>query len=104
MNLLYLSHYFVSTTQNGSGLPFNSMVCDTNGDGLPDTTAPLTNVTPLNINLVRGTLAAPGQAIFTGGSFPLSCCGGLANLSLTITFTAGDNNIFGPFALTSTCV
>lgn len=81
-----------------------ALVCDTNGDGLPDTTAPLTNVSPVNINLVRGTLPAPGQSIFTSGSFPLSCCGGLANLTLTTTFTSGDNNIFGAFALTSTCV
>jgi len=78
--------------------------CDTNGDGLVDTVTALTGVTPVNINLVRGTLSAPGQTGFIGTAFPLSCCGGLANLTLTTTFTAGDNNIFGAFALTTTCV
>jgi hypothetical protein len=80
-----------------------ALICDTNGDGVPDTTTQLSSVTPLNINLVRGTLAAPGAAGFLGTAFPLSCCGGLANLTLTTSFTAGDNNIFGPFNLTSTC-
>jgi hypothetical protein len=78
--------------------------CDTNGDGSFDSVTTLTGVNPLNINLVRGTLAAPGQTGFTGSAFPLSCCGGLASLTLTTTFTSGDNNIFGPFALTSNCV
>ncbi len=78
--------------------------CDTNGDGVSDSFTVLTGVTPLNINLVRGTLSVPGQTGFTGSAFPLSCCGGLANLTLTTTFTEGDNNIFGAFALTSNCV
>jgi hypothetical protein len=79
------------------------LACDTNGDGINDSVTTLTGVNPLNINLVRGTLAAPGQVGFTGTAFPLSCCGGLSTLTLTTTFTAGDNNIFGAFTLTSTC-
>jgi hypothetical protein len=77
--------------------------CDTNGDSIVDSVTVLTGVNPLNINLVRGTLSAPSQTGFIGTAFPLACCGGLANLTLTTTFTAGDNNIFGAFALTSTC-
>jgi hypothetical protein len=80
------------------------VICDTNADGVGDLTIPLTAVTPLNKNLVRGTLSAPGAIGLTGTAFPLTCCGGLANLTLTTTFTAGDNNIFGPFTRTTTCV
>jgi hypothetical protein len=79
------------------------LACDTNGDGTLDSVTVLTGVNPLNINLVRGTLAAPAQTGFIGTAFPLACCGGLSSLTLTTTFTAGDNNIFGPFALTSVC-
>jgi hypothetical protein len=86
-----------------------TLVCDTDGDGVPDLAIPLTNVTPINQNLVRGTLAT-GQVTGNsnlpspGSAFPFACCGGLANLTLTTTFTAGDNNQFGLFSLTTTCV
>jgi hypothetical protein len=98
---------------NETGLPINrpgktvssalAMVCDTDGNGVPDLTIPLGAVTPVNCNLVRGTLSPIGGGL-TGTPFPLACCGGLANLTLTTTFTGGDNNIFGPFTRTTTCV
>jgi hypothetical protein len=66
-------------------------------------------VTPINQNLVRGTLATAvnptgnPRAPSIGSAFPFACCGGLAAVSVTTTFTAGDNNIFGPFTRTTTC-
>ncbi|HEU4387651.1 MAG TPA: hypothetical protein VFV34_07635, partial [Blastocatellia bacterium] len=87
-----------------------NVVCDTDGNGIPDLAIPLTNVTPVNANLIRGTLAvAPNatgnpRAPSIGSAFPFACCGGLANFTLTVTYTAGDNNQFGLFSLTTTCV
>lgn len=69
---------------------------DNNGDGIADATVTLTNVTVVNRNLVRATLATiPGAP---GTAFPFTASGGLAKTSLTTTFTAGDNNVFGPFS------
>jgi hypothetical protein len=81
------------------------LTCDTNADGLADAVIALTAVTPVNCNLVRATLS-PGAAGVTGlpgTPFPQVCCGGIATLSTTTTFTAGRNNIFGPFTRTSVC-
>jgi hypothetical protein len=80
-----------------------SLACDTNVDGIADVVIPLSAVTPINKNLVRGTLGALGTVGLPGTPFPLTCCGGLATLTLTTTFTAGDNNIFGPFTRTTVC-
>jgi hypothetical protein len=66
--------------------------CDTNGDGIPDLAIPMTNVTPVNANLIQGTLAViPG---LTGTAFPLACCGLFGTVTDTVQFTAGNNNIF----------
>jgi hypothetical protein len=81
-----------------------SLSCDTNNDGIPDTTIALTNVTPVSKNLVRGTLSSLTGIGLPGTAFPLTCCGFLANLTITTTFTAGDNNVFGPFTRSTTCV
>jgi hypothetical protein len=87
-----------------------NLVCDTDANGVPDLAIPLTNVTPINQNLVRGTLAVAASNSGSnslptvGSAFPFACCGGLANLTLTTTFTAGDNNQFGLFSLSTTCV
>jgi hypothetical protein len=80
-----------------------TLMCDTNVDGIADVVIPLSAVTPINKNLVRGTLGALGTAGLPGTPFPLTCCGGLASLTLTTTFTAGDNNVFGPFTRTTVC-
>jgi hypothetical protein len=80
-----------------------ALTCDTNVDGIADVVIPLSAVTPINKNLVRGTLGALGGIGLPGTPFPLTCCGGLASLTLTTTFTAGDNNIFGPFTRTTVC-
>jgi hypothetical protein len=78
-----------------------SLACDTNGDGVPEATIPLVNVTPLNENAVSGTLPTlPG---LPGTAFPLACCGGEGTLTATVTFSAGDNNAFGPFTTTTQC-
>jgi hypothetical protein len=78
-----------------------ALTCDTNADGIADAVIALTGVTPVNCNLVRGTLSP--LANFPGTAFPAACCGGLANLTLTTTFTAGDNNVFGPFTRSTVC-
>jgi hypothetical protein len=80
-----------------------AIICDTDGNGVPDLSIPLTSVTPVNKNLVRGTVSAVDAAQLPGTGFPLTCCGGVANVTLTTTFTAGDNNIFGAFNRTTTC-
>jgi hypothetical protein len=59
-------------------------------------------VTPLNINLVRGTLSVINPQL-PGTAFPLACCGGTGTLTVTTTFTTGDNNIFGPFTRSAVC-
>jgi hypothetical protein len=106
--------------QGDTGLPLQrpgktvstslSVVCDTDGNGVPDLVIPLTNVTPVSANLVRGTLAVATNPTgnprlpTTGSWAPYACCGGLANFTLTTTYTQGDNNRFGLFSLTTTCV
>jgi hypothetical protein len=83
------------------------LTCDTNGDGVPDLAIPLTNVTPVSKNLITGVLSTLGTQLPTT-AFPLACCGGFATLTNTVTFTAGNNNIFnllstGGFTRTTTC-
>jgi hypothetical protein len=63
-------------------------------------------VNPVSANLLQGTLSVLPD--LPGTAFPRSCCGGFASLTVTTTFTAGDNNIFnvlptGGFTLTTTC-
>ena len=78
-----------------------TLACDTNGDGIIDATIALGSVTPVNKNLVRATFNP--LAAFPGTAFPTACCGGAATLTVTTTFTAGDNNVFGPFTRTVVC-
>jgi hypothetical protein len=81
-----------------------TLSCDTDGDGIPETTVALTSVTPVSCNLVRATI--PTSATFGGNStsgFPSACCGGTGVVTVTTTFTEGDNNVFGPFTRTATC-
>jgi hypothetical protein len=83
-----------------------TLACDADGNGVPEAIIALTNVTPLNCNLVRGTISPPGVSagvVLNGTGFPATCCGGIAALTVTTTFTAGDNNIFGPFTRTTVC-
>ncbi|HZM90937.1 MAG TPA: hypothetical protein VFF31_30735, partial [Blastocatellia bacterium] len=97
------------TTETGVPLQRNgktvttaaTLVCDTDGNGVADATIVLGSVTPVNCNLVRTTLVP--LASRPGTAFPDACCGGNATVIITTTFTAGDNNVFGPFTRTSTC-
>ncbi|MEK6289724.1 MAG: hypothetical protein AABO57_28750, partial [Acidobacteriota bacterium] len=66
-----------------------------------DATIVLGSVTPVNCNLVRATLNT--LASRPGTAFPDACCGGTATINVTTTFTAGDNNVFGPFTRTTSC-
>jgi len=78
-----------------------ALACDTNGDGIPEATIALGSVTPVNCNLVRGTLNV--LSAFPGTAFPTACCGGPATLTITTSFSTGDNNVFGAFTRTSVC-
>lgn len=76
--------------------------CDTNGDGVAEAFIPLKNITLVNGNLVQATLV-PLAPQLPGTPFPLTCCGGVARLTLTRRVGAGDDNIFGDFTQTITC-
>jgi hypothetical protein len=81
-----------------------TLACDTNGDAVPDVTIALAAVTPVNCNLVTATI--PISATFgstSSSGFAAACCGGPATITVTTTFTAGDNNIFGPFTRSAVC-
>jgi hypothetical protein len=86
------------------GFPPTSVqiTCDTNGDGVPELMIPLTNVTQINGLLVRATLPALAPQL-PGTAFPLACCGGIVNLTLSRTVRGGPDNIFGDFTQTITC-
>jgi hypothetical protein len=76
--------------------------CDTNGDGVAEAVIPLKNITLVNGNLVQATLV-PLAPHLSGTPFPLTCCGGIAKLTLTRRVGAGDDNIFGDYTRSITC-
>lgn len=76
--------------------------CDTNGDGVPELTIPLKNVTRINNLLIQATLARITPQL-PGTAFPLACCGGSATITFSRTVSEGDDNIFGPFTQSQTC-
>jgi hypothetical protein len=84
-----------------------TLTCDTNGDGIPEATLALSTVNPRNPNLIQATIPTVGVGNATAAQsstgFPLACCGGTGLITVTTTFTAGDNNIFGPGTRTFTC-
>lgn len=93
-----------SVTLNVVGCGFDpdtvTLSCDTNSDGVPDNAIKLQNITVVSHNLVQATLV-PVSDQLPGTAFPLSCCGGIATLTLSRTFNAADDNIFGPFTQTA---
>jgi hypothetical protein len=81
-----------------------TLACDTNGDGIAETVVALTTVTPVSCNRITATI--PTSATFgttPSSGFPIACCGGAGTITVTTTFSDGDNNIFGPFTRTVTC-
>ncbi len=78
-----------------------TLSCDTNGDGIVDSSMPLANVFPISDNLIRATL--PTLPTLPGTAFGLACCGGPGIVTVTTSFTSGDNNVFGPFTRTTVC-
>ena len=78
-----------------------AIVCDTNGDAVPDISIPLTDIESINPLLLQATI--PSLATTPGSAFPLVCCGGQATIMLSRTVTAGDDNVFGPYTQTITC-
>src|SRR5437764_8481858 len=81
-----------------------TLACDTNGDGIPETVVALTNVTPVSCNRISATIPISASfGINSNSAFPAACCGGTGTITITTTFTAGDNNIFGPFTRAVTC-
>lgn len=78
------------------------ITCDTNGDGTPELMIPLKNITIVNRLLLQATIPALSPQL-PGSPFPLACCGGVANITLSRTITDGDDNAFGTFTQTQTC-
>jgi hypothetical protein len=78
------------------------LTCDSNGDGVAELVVPLKNIVALNGNLVRATLAPLSEQL-PGTPFPLACCGGQVNITLSRTVTSGDDNVFGTFTQSVTC-
>jgi hypothetical protein len=79
-----------------------SITCDTNGDGLPELKIPLKDITVVNRLLLRATIPALSPQL-PGSPFPLACCGGVADITLSRTITGGDDNAFGTVTQTQTC-
>src|ERR1044071_562632 len=75
--------------------------CDVNGDGVPEISIPLKNLTLVNPLLLQATV--PALTSTPGTAFPLACCGGLAMITLTRTLVESDDNVFGPTTQTLTC-
>ncbi len=73
---------------------------DVDANSVPEVTLPLTGVTVTGSNSVRATL--PTALGLPGSPFPLTALGGIGTVTVTTTFTAGENNVFGPFVRTST--
>jgi len=79
-----------------------TIACDGNGDGVAELTIPLKDVTIVNRLLVEAIIPALAPQL-PGTAFPLACCGGIANITLSRTVGAGDDNAFGPFTESQTC-
>ncbi|HSE24199.1 MAG TPA: Calx-beta domain-containing protein, partial [Pyrinomonadaceae bacterium] len=75
---------------------------DNNLDSIPDATFALTNITPVSKNLVTARMSPLATA--AGTAFPFSAFTGSGIITLTTTFTFGDNNIFGPFIRTASAL
>ncbi|MEA3208200.1 MAG: hypothetical protein QOE70_1257 [Chthoniobacter sp.] len=73
------------------------MTIDIDGNGVPDFTQPLTDVTPISENLITATI----PKTLPGSPFPLSVVKGQAFITVTTTFSSGDNNVFSPFTRTA---
>jgi hypothetical protein len=80
-----------------------SIACDANGDGVTELVIPLKNVAVVSGLLVEATLPALEPQL-PGTAFPLACCGGIASITLTRTVGSGDDNAFGPFVESQTCL
>ncbi|HXG68605.1 MAG TPA: hypothetical protein VNO70_26150 [Blastocatellia bacterium] len=93
-------------TLNIVGCGFNpdtvTLACDSNGDGVPEATITLQNITRVNGLLVRATLSALAPQL-PGTAFPLACCGGTATLTLSRTVPPGPGNVFGEFTQKVSC-
>jgi hypothetical protein len=78
-----------------------TLSCDSDGNGIAEHVSTLVNVDPISDMLIRATLpTAPG---LPGSPFGLACCGGPGWVTVTTTFSLGDNNVFGPFTRTTVC-
>ncbi len=63
--------------------------CDSNGDGVDDRTTALTNLEVVTPQHVRATLNPLAPAL-PGTAFPIACCGGLMNLTMSRRDEAGQ--------------
>lgn len=69
-----------------------TLLCDTDADGVPELTIPLTSITPVNRLLVQATLK-PRADQLPGTAFPLACCGRIAVLELVRAFEVDGQKI-----------
>jgi len=79
-----------------------TITCDTSGTGVPNLVITASKVTPINANLVQAVFSTSKSGL-SGSAFPLACCGGFVTLELSLTVSAGDDNIFGPFTEKADC-
>jgi len=76
-----------------------NLTVDVDGNGIPESLIVLSNVQVISENLIKATLS-PLSGL-PGSPFPLAASGGNGTITVTTTFTSGDNNIFGPFTRSS---
>jgi hypothetical protein len=69
-----------------------SILCDSNADAVPDLTIELKDVTIINSLLTRARLASLAPQL-PGTAFPLTCCGGVADIVIGKTHPWGDQSV-----------
>ena len=90
----------IPTTRAGKGVTTAiTYAVDNNMDSIVDATIALTNITPVNKNLITARMAPLATA--AGTAFPFSAFTGSGTITLTSTFSSGDNNTFGPYIRTA---
>lgn len=69
-----------------------SILCDSNGDAVPDLTIELQDVSIINPLLTRARLASLAPQL-PGTAFPLTCCGGVADIVIGRSHPWGDQSV-----------
>lgn len=69
-----------------------AILCDSNADAVPDLTIQLQDVSIINALLTRGRLARLSPQL-PGTAFPLTCCGGVADIVIDRTHPWGNQSV-----------